>query len=84
MKGQAKANILMIAYAYDPRGSGEHWLGWGWAEQAAHSHQVDLVTTPKGRAAVEESSRTAGITPHFVSVPGWLRAAASRLVVGFA
>ena len=71
-----KPHLLMIAYACDPAGSGEHWLGWGWAEQAAHSCQVDLVTTPKARAAVEESSRAAGITPHFVSVPGWLRAAA--------
>jgi glycosyltransferase involved in cell wall biosynthesis len=68
----------MIAYACDPTGSGEHWLGWGWAEQAAHSYQVDLVTTPKARAAVEESSRAAGITPHFVNVPEWLRPAAGR------
>jgi len=63
----------MIAYACDPRGSGEHWLGWGWAEQAAHSFEVNLVTTPKARAAVEESSRAAGITPHFIDVPEWLR-----------
>jgi glycosyltransferase involved in cell wall biosynthesis len=69
----AKPKILMIAYACDPTGSGEHWLGWGWAEQAAHSCQVDLVTTPKARAAVEESSRAVGITPHFVNAPGWLR-----------
>ena len=71
----AKPNILMIAYACDPTGSGEHWLGWGWAEQAAHSCQVDLVTTPKARAAVEERSRVAGITPHFVNAPDWLRTA---------
>lgn len=63
----------MIAYACDPRGSGEHWLGWGWAEQAAHSFEVDLVTTPKARAAVEESSRAAGITPHFIDAPECLR-----------
>jgi glycosyltransferase involved in cell wall biosynthesis len=68
----------MIAYACDPTGSGEHWLGWGWAEQATHSCQVDLVTTPKARAAVEERSRAAGITPHFVNAPGWSRAAAGR------
>jgi glycosyltransferase involved in cell wall biosynthesis len=70
-----KPKILMIAYACDPTGSGEHWLGWGWAEQAAHSCQVDLVTTPKARAAVEEGSRAAGITPHFVNAPEWLRTA---------
>lgn len=73
--GAAKPRILMIAYACDPRGTGEHWLGWGWAEQAAHSYDVDLVTTPKARAAVEESCRAVGITPHFVSAPEWLRAA---------
>ena len=42
-----------------PKEAGEHWLGWGWAEQAAHSCQVDLVTTPKARADVEENSRAA-------------------------
>ena len=68
-----RPRVLMIAYACDPRGSGEHWLGWGWAEQAAHSFEVHLVTTPKARAAVEESSRATGITPHFVDVPEWLR-----------
>ena len=70
-----KPRVLMIAYACDPSGSGEHWLGWGWAEQAAHSYTVDLVTTPRARAAVENSSRAAGITPHFVAAPEWLRAA---------
>jgi glycosyltransferase involved in cell wall biosynthesis len=73
--GLPKPTILMIAYACDPGGSGEHWLGWGWAEQAAHNYEVDLVTTPKARATVEESSRAAGITPHFVSAPEWLRSA---------
>ncbi|HPC54370.1 MAG TPA: hypothetical protein PLV05_14940, partial [Verrucomicrobiota bacterium] len=68
----------MIAYACDPRGSGEHWLGWGWAEQASRSYEVELVTTPKARAAVEESSRAAGIAPHFIDVPEWLRSLADR------
>jgi glycosyltransferase involved in cell wall biosynthesis len=68
-----KPRVLMIAYACDPRGTGEHWLGWGWAEQAAQSYEVDLITTPKARAAVEDNSRSLGITPHFVEVPAWLR-----------
>ena len=66
----------MIAYACDPRGSGEHWLGWGWAEQAAQRYEVELLTTPKARAAVEESCRATRITPHFIDVPEWLRPAA--------
>lgn len=68
-----RARVLMIAYACDPRGSGEHWLGWGWAEQAARDYAVDLITTPKARAAVEEGARALGITPHFVETAGWLR-----------
>jgi len=73
-----KPRVLMIAYACNPRGSGEHWLGWGWAEQASRSYEVELVTTPKARAAVEESSRAAGIAPHFIDVPEWLRSLADR------
>lgn len=64
-----KGRVLMIAYACDPQGTGEHWLGWGWAEQAAQTFAVDLITTPKARAAVEERARAVGITPHFVEVP---------------
>jgi len=67
-----RTRVVMSAYACNPRGSGEHWLGWGWAEAAARSHEVELVTTPKARTAVEESARVAGITPHFVDVPEWL------------
>jgi len=64
-----KRRVLMIAYACDPKGAGEHWLGWGWAEQAAQNYQVDLITTPKARAAVETACQSLGITPHFVEVP---------------
>jgi len=56
----------MIAYACDPQGGGEHWLGWGWAEQAAKTHQVDLITTSKARDAILARSSEAGITPHFI------------------
>jgi glycosyltransferase involved in cell wall biosynthesis len=64
----------MLAYACDPRGTGEHWLGWGWVEQAARSFQVDLITTPKAREAVTERCAGLGVTPHFVSAPGPVRA----------
>ncbi len=59
----------MLAYACDPEGSGEHWLGWGWAEQAAHSFDVQLITTPKSRDAIERHAARTGITPHFVEPP---------------
>jgi glycosyltransferase involved in cell wall biosynthesis len=67
--GDTKPRVLMIAYACDPKGSGEHWLGWGWAEQAANNYQVELITTPKARPAVESSAHAIGITPHFVEGP---------------
>src|SRR6266850_636482 len=68
-----KPRLLMIAYACDPQGGGEHWLGWGWAEQAAKSFEVELVTTPKAKAAIEAASQPIGIKPHFVEVPNLLR-----------
>ncbi len=73
-----KPRVLMIAYACDPGGTGEHWLGWGWAEQAAQRYAVDLITTPKARQAVESASRPLGITPHFVEGPQWLRTVTER------
>jgi len=68
-----KPRILMIAYACDPNGGGEHRLGWGWAEAATRNFEVDLITTPMARAAVESSCRQIGATPHFVETPRWLR-----------
>lgn len=68
-----KPRVLMIAYACNPRGSGEHWLGWGWAEQAARKYQVDLITTPNDQKTVEERARECGINAHFVGVPSWLK-----------
>src|SRR5438874_10761308 len=68
-KASMKPRVLMVAYACDPQGSGEHWLGWGWAEQAARSFEVELITTPKARAAVEASCQPLGIISHFLDVP---------------
>jgi len=68
----------MLAYACDPEGSGEHWLGWGWAEQAARAFDVQLITTPKHRAAIERHAALAGIAPHFVDVAPALRALSER------
>lgn len=71
--------ILMIAYACNPEGGGEHWLGWGWAEQAAKNYSVHLITTPNARAQVEKHALTHGITPHFVEIPNNLRKLSERL-----
>ncbi len=68
-----RSRVLMIAYACNPRGSGEHWLGWGWAEQAARAYQVDLITTTNGREAVQERAAECGIQAHFVGLPDGFR-----------
>jgi glycosyltransferase involved in cell wall biosynthesis len=68
-----KPRVLMIAYACNPEGGGEHWLGWGWAEQAAKNFSVDLITTTNASAAVEKHARALGITPHFIGTPNWWR-----------
>lgn len=63
----------MIAYACDPKGIGEYWLGWGWAEQAARAYRVELITTLHCPQSVEESARARGIKVHFVGLPKWIR-----------
>jgi glycosyltransferase involved in cell wall biosynthesis len=74
-----KPRVAMIAYACDPEGSGEHWLGWGWAEQAAQRFDVQLLTPPKSREAIERHAARAGITPHFVELPSAVRALSEKL-----
>ena len=74
-----KSRVLMIAYACNPEGGGEHWLGWGWAEQAAKKFSVQLITTTNHRAQVEQHAPQFGITPHFVALPESLRQISERL-----
>lgn len=69
----ARAKTLMIAYACNPEGTGEHWLGWGWAEQAVRRYDVHLITTPNHQTAVSAQAQRCGITTHFVAPPDWLR-----------
>jgi glycosyltransferase involved in cell wall biosynthesis len=68
----------MFAYACDPQGTGEHWLGWGWAEQAARNFEVELITTPKAQAAIEAAAAPLGIKPHFVDTPKAVRSLTER------
>ena len=63
----------MIAYACDPEGGGEHWLGWGWAREASRNHEVVLFTTPKAKAALERAAPACGIELHCLEVPTWVR-----------
>lgn len=74
-----KPRVAMLAYACDPEGSGEHWLGWGWAEQAAGAFEVHLFTPAKARAAIERRSGEFGIVAHLIELPSWLRFCSERL-----
>jgi|GEM_PF-1163713 len=65
--------ILMVAYACDPEGGGEHWLGWGWALEASHTHKVVLLTTSKARPALERIVGQHHIELHCLDVPNWVR-----------
>jgi glycosyltransferase involved in cell wall biosynthesis len=74
-----RPRVAMLAYACDPDGGGEHWLGWGWAEQASQFCDVHLFTPPKSRAAIERHAARVGITPHFVELPAWKRRSSRSL-----
>ena len=65
-----KRRILMVAYACGPEGTGEHWLGWGWAREASSLGEVSLITTPKFRDSLSSQAKTLGIQCHFVSPSG--------------
>jgi len=65
-----KCRILMVAYACGPEGTGEHWLGWGWAREASRLGEVSLITTPKFRDSLSSQAKTLGIQCHFVSPSG--------------
>jgi len=62
--------ILMVAYACGPDGTGEHWLGWGWAREASQHGEVTLMTTPKFRDSLSREAARLGITCHFVAPTG--------------
>ena len=73
MSGGDRPKVLMIAFACNPEGSGEHWLGWGWAEQASKSFRVHLITSANAREQVMRQAAAHGIEPHFIATPFWLR-----------
>lgn len=62
--------ILMVAYACGPDGTGEHWLGWGWAREASRLGHLTLITTPKFRDSLAGQAKDLGITCYFVASSG--------------
>jgi glycosyltransferase involved in cell wall biosynthesis len=72
--------FLMIAYACDPDGDGEHWLGWGWVELAARDHEVWLIAPPKAKTAIlRETKRLGNVHPVFVELSDEIRRISERL-----
>ena len=71
--------VAMLAYACDPAGSGEHWLGWGWAATAAKFCDVTLFAPEKARDSILQNAATCGIAPRFIEIPAWLRWCSGRL-----
>ncbi|MDB6066749.1 MAG: Alpha-D-kanosaminyltransferase [Pedosphaera sp.] len=67
-----RPRILMIAFACNPAGGGEHWLGWGWAEQAAKFCDVTLLTWDRFSREIERQAPVAGVRAVCVGVPAWV------------
>jgi len=68
----------MLAYACDPLGGGEHWLGWGWAKVASQVGNLTLYTRSEAKHALEPLCREAGIQLRCVDLPLSLREASCR------
>lgn len=63
----------MLAYACNPAGGGEHWLGWGWAEAASQFADVTLYTRAQGaKKIILESAKKSGVRVRFVELPATL------------
>ena len=62
--------ILMVAYACGPESTGEHWLGWGWAREAARLGHVHLITTPKYQDSVSAHAKELDMTCDFIAPEG--------------
>ena len=60
----------MVAYACGPKSTGEHWLGWGWAREAARFGHIHLITTPKYRDSVSAHARELDMTCDFIAPAG--------------
>ncbi len=72
----------MIAFACNPAGSGEHWLGWGWAAQAATFCDVTLVAWDRFAAEIERAAPAAGLRAVCVGVPDWVNRLGDRSSAG--
>jgi glycosyltransferase involved in cell wall biosynthesis len=72
----------MIAFACNPAGGGEHWLGWGWAEQASQSYDVTLLAWDRFAPAIQTHAKAAGVRAVCVGVPAWVNRIGDRNTLG--
>jgi glycosyltransferase involved in cell wall biosynthesis len=66
--------ILLSAFAFSPNVGSESGVGWRWAIELAHNHEVTVVTDVTRRAAIEAFGQS---LPDNLSIsyfrPSWLR-----------
>jgi glycosyltransferase involved in cell wall biosynthesis len=74
-----KPSVAMLAYACDPLGNGEHWLGWGWARTAARICDLTLIARSAARTSLTPLCDQAGIRLRFVDLPAPVRLASNSL-----
>lgn len=70
-----KLKVLVSAYACEPHKGSEPGVGWNWAKQIAHSHEVWVVTRTNNRQAIEEELiKNPDPNLHFIYVdlPVWM------------
>jgi glycosyltransferase involved in cell wall biosynthesis len=72
----------MIAFACNPEGLGEHWLGWGWAEQAAQFCDLTLLAWDRAARQIEARAPSLGIKPLLIGVPAWVNRIGDRSTLG--
>jgi glycosyltransferase involved in cell wall biosynthesis len=72
----------MVAFACNPAGNGEHWLGWGWAEQAASFCEVTLLTWDRFAKEIEPRAQALGIKSVCVGAREWVNRIGDRSVGG--
>lgn len=77
-----RPKILMVAFACNPLGGGEHWLGWGWAEEASKFCDVTVLAWDRFSKNIQERATETGVRPVLVGVPGWVNRVGDSSTMG--
>jgi glycosyltransferase involved in cell wall biosynthesis len=72
-----RLKVLISAYACEPGKGSEPGVGWYWALQMAHFHEVWVLTRENNRASIEQSRLTSEQQRHlhwvYFDLPAWAR-----------